>query len=455
MVLGIDIGSTALSAVLLDPKGQIAGTFYDFHSGGVGTGLRKLSGMLAPGMQARIALTSSSRLSLGSTEITDTQTALIRASHFPEQSRDYILHVGAEKFFLIKRGPDGKYESSRTNTSCAAGTGSFLDQQVRRLQIPTIKEFCLMAENNLDEVPEIASRCSVFAKTDLIHAQQEGHSPEAICDGLCKGLARNLADTLFHDFAPEGEILFTGGVSRNQVVSKYLEEMVGARIIVHPLSHLFGALGTGLRILDTDQNPEITLEDLIGHYTKPANHREYFYSAFQPALTRYADFSKAESRVQSLKVDGFTGDLQVEVFEDLEQQNPESVYIGIDIGSTSTKAVISTIENTPLIGYYIYTSGKPIEAVFSILEAFDQYMSGNQWDPEILGVGTTGSGRKLVGKILNADLIINEITAHARAAIHLDPGIDTIIEIGGQDAKFTILDRGEVVFSQMNAVCAA
>ncbi|MCK4748256.1 MAG: hypothetical protein KAT15_14500, partial [Bacteroidales bacterium] len=75
--------------------------------------------------------------------------------------------------------------------------------------------------------------------------------------------------------------------------------------------------------------------------------------------------------------------------------------------------------------------------------------------PEILGVGTTGSGRKLVGKILNADLIVDEITAHARAAVYLDPDIDTIIEIGGQDAKFTVMKRGEVVFSQMNAVCAA
>ncbi len=89
------------------------------------------------------------------------------------------------------------------------------------------------------------------------------------------------------------------------------------------------------------------------------------------------------------------------------------------------------------------------------MEALETYMAEHGWSPVILGVGTTGSGRKLIGKILNADLILDEITAHARAAIHLDPEIDTIIEIGGQDAKFTVLRDGEVVFSQMNAVCAA
>ncbi|MFC2114842.1 acyl-CoA dehydratase activase [Bacteroidota bacterium] len=455
MVLGIDIGSSALSAVLLDPRGRIADTFYETHSGQVGAALQKLSATLPPNLQSRLALTSSSRLDLPGIETTDIQTALIRASQFMEKSPDYILHVGAEKFYLIKRGPDGKYESSRTNSSCAAGTGSFLDQQYRRLQIPSIEEFCSMAENNKGDVPEIASRCSVFAKTDLIHAQQEGYSQEAICDGLCKGLARSIADTLFHDFVAVEQILFTGGVSRNQVVSKYLEEMLGAGFSVHPQSHIFGALGAGLRALDLEMNPEKRLEDLIDHYSKPINQREYFYQAFQPALTSYPDFSESESRVQASKIKDFTSDLQVEVFQDFGEIKPESIYIGMDIGSTSTKAVISTIDNVPLLGYYTYTSGKPIEAVFCILEALDQYMRDYTWYPDILGVGTTGSGRKLVGKILNADLIVDEITAHARAAVHLDPGIDTIIEIGGQDAKFTVLNRGEVVFSQMNAVCAA
>ncbi len=459
MLVGIDIGSMAVSAVVLDLEGQVRGEFYEFHKGEIGKGLENLSRSVDTGILSPVALTSSSMLHIEGAEFTDIQTSLIRASHFSEQGPDYILHVGAEKFYLIKRGQDGKYESSRTSTSCAAGTGSFLDQQSIRLNIPSIEEFCLLAAQNDQNVPEIASRCSVFAKTDLIHAQQEGYSPPAICDGLCKGLARNLSDTLFHDFAPGGVIMFTGGVSKNQVVARYMEEILDARIIVHPMSHLFGALGVGLNTLDTGQVPKFNLEQLIEHYSRPVSRKDYYYPPLQSALNKYPDFSEVNSYVRPSKIKGFSGELQVEIFEDPEQISSKGtypgIYLGIDIGSTSTKAIICSPDNVPLLAYYTYTSGKPIEAVFSILEAFNQYKSDLQWKPEIIGVGTTGSGRKLIGKILNTDLILDEITAHARAAVHLEPDIDTIIEIGGQDAKFTILKHGEVVFSQMNAVCAA
>ncbi len=445
----------AISAVMLDFAGQVSGTFYEFHEGKIGKVLQNLSDALDHDLQSQVNLTSSTRLNIKGFESTDIQTALIRASRFLEQSPGYLLHVGAEKFYLVKRGPEGMYESSRTNTSCAAGTGSFLDQQSSRLRISSIEEFCRMADQNRDEVPEIASRCSVFAKTDLIHAQQEGYSTGAICDGLCKGLARNLSDTLFQDFTRGERILFTGGVSRNKVVLSYLEEMLQSPIAVHPLSHLFGALGAGLRILDEGSRLTTSIGELTEHFAKPFSGRKYYYPALESTLNKYPDFSETENRVQASRIKGFDGDLQVETYEDIGMLKPENIYIGIDIGSTSTKAIISTLENSPLIGYYTYTSGKPIEAVFSILEALDRYMKDNKWDPEILGIGTTGSGRKLIGKILNADLILDEITAHAKAATHLEPGIDTIIEIGGQDAKFTIMNRGEVVFSQMNVVCAA
>jgi len=455
MMLAVDIGSTAISAVLLDTRGEVREEYYEFHMGQIGKGLKSLAQSISVGLHSPVALTSSTLLQINEGVFTDIQTALIRASHLPEEGPDYILHVGAEKFYLIKRGPDGKYESSRTSTSCAAGTGSFLDQQSTRLNIPSIEEFCLMAEQNDQDVPEIASRCSVFAKTDLIHAQQEGYSAAAICDGLCQGLARNLSDTLFHDFAPGGLILFTGGVSRNQVVTSYLEEMLDARIIVHPLSHLFGAIGVGLQTLDAGSRPDLNLEQLIGHYSKPLSKRDYFYPELHSALNKYPDFSEVNSYVRPANIKNFIGELQVELFEDIGELMPEGIYMGIDMGSTSTKAIICSKDDTPLLSYYTYTSGKPIEAVFSILEAFDQFQKDLRWAPIIIGLGTTGSGRKLIGKILNADLILDEITAHAKAAVRLEPDIDTIIEIGGQDAKFTILKHGEVVFSQMNAVCAA
>ena len=109
----------------------------------------------------------------------------------------------------------------------------------------------------------------------------------------------------------------------------------------------------------------------------------------------------------------------------------------------------------PVAGFYTYTAGKPLSAVKSILEAIENISRQKKIEFTIAGVGTTGSGRKFIGKILNADLIIDEITSHARAAYELNPQTDTIIEIGGQDAKFTLMHNGSVTFSQMNSVCAA
>jgi activator of 2-hydroxyglutaryl-CoA dehydratase len=164
MILGIDIGSMAISAVRLNKGKEITGTFYEAHHGQIGKCLQKMASQLDPGNSLDIALTASTFFISEAFELTDIQTALIRASRYAGKGFDHILHVGAEKFYLVKKDPEGRYESSRTNTSCAAGTGSFLDQQVNRLDIASIEEFCRLAEENNDHVPDIASRCSVLPK---------------------------------------------------------------------------------------------------------------------------------------------------------------------------------------------------------------------------------------------------------------------------------------------------
>ena len=148
-------------------------------------------------------------------------------------------------------------------------------------------------------------------------------------------------------------------------------------------------------------------------------------------------------------------DVDVDIYSVLVRDTSYSIYAGIDIGSTSTKAIIIDETKNPLAGFYTYTAGKPLSAVKSILEAIENISLQKKIKFTIVGVGTTGSGRKFIGKIFNADLVSDEITSHARAAFELNPLTDTIIEIGGQDAKFTLMQHGRVTFSQMNNVCAA
>lgn len=127
-------------------------------------------------------------------------------------------------------------------------------------------------------------------------------------------------------------------------------------------------------------------------------------------------------------------------------------YLGIDIGSISTKGVIIDQNNHILLSKYIWTEGNPIHAVKTIIQYFKHHIDP---DIHIVSVGTTGSARKLIGSILNASIVKNEITAHAIGTLSLYPDIHTILEIGGQDSKIIIIEDGIVVDYAMNTLCAA
>jgi predicted CoA-substrate-specific enzyme activase len=147
--------------------------------------------------------------------------------------------------------------------------------------------------------------------------------------------------------------------------------------------------------------------------------------------------------------------VEVDVYRRLPGGTRVEAVLGVDVGSTSTKAVLVDIEGNVLAGFYTRTAGRPLTAVRALFEALDRMADERGTALSIAAAGTTGAGRKFTGRVLGADLIMNEITAHARAAVELNPATDTIIEIGGQDSKFTTLKGGRVTFCQMNTVCAA
>ncbi len=127
-------------------------------------------------------------------------------------------------------------------------------------------------------------------------------------------------------------------------------------------------------------------------------------------------------------------------------------YLGVDIGSISTKAVVIDGDNNIILSKYIWTEGNPIEAVKKIISEFRKKIPSNI---KIVGVGTTGSARRLIGSILNANIVKNEITAHAIGTLNFHPEVRTIIEIGGQDSKIILLDNEIVTDYAMNTLCAA
>jgi predicted CoA-substrate-specific enzyme activase len=310
-----------------------------------------------------------------------------------------------------------------SNPLCAAGTGRFLEQQAYRLGI-SLEDFAHLALKCQGDPPRIAARCSVFAKSDLIHLQQKGVSVEAMLYALCESIARMVASLKKGTF--EEPVYFVGGVAANSAIVRALNETISARnghevqVIVPENYQHVESLGAALLAKEKDS--------IIRPLDEPDAHQDYFE---MPRLEKVA----VPGNGTSLKI-----------------SEPCLGYLGVDVGSTSTKAVIMDETGTEVLAKnYLMTAGRPIDAVKQV---FRNLLLDGASNVRIAGAGVTGSGRYLVGSFIGADLIKNEITAQTRAAADIDPEAD-IIEIGGQDSKLVIKRNGVVVDYQMNKACAA
>jgi predicted CoA-substrate-specific enzyme activase len=335
-----------------------------------------------------------------------------------------IIEIGGQTTLVIEL-EDGlkKPWKVASNPLCAAGTGRFLEQQAYRIGI-SMEDFATLALQFKGTAPRIAARCSVFAKTDLIHLQQKGVPLDAMLYALCESVARMVSSLKRGPF--QEPVYLVGGVAANPAVAKSLNDMISARNehpveVVIPGDYLhMESLGSALLSIGKTSRGVMLPET--------------------DAKQRHFEMPKLETVLVADDKDGqmVTG--------------PCTGYLGVDVGSTSTKAVIMDESGTKLLGKsYLMTAGRPVEA---IRQVFGNLLRDGADKVRIAGVGVTGSGRYLVGGFIGADLIKNEITAQTRAAAELDPEAD-IIEIGGQDSKLVIKRNGIVVDYHMNKACAA
>ncbi len=344
----------------------------------------------------------------------------------PHPDAKTIIQIGGQSSFVIEL-EDGlkKPWKVASNPLCAAGTGRFLEQQAYRIGI-SIDDFARLALEFEGTPPRIAARCSVFAKTDLIHLQQKGVPMSAMLYALCGSITRMVVSLKRGTF--EEPIYFVGGVAANSAIVKALNETLSARnghqvAVIVPQNHLhIEALGSALLSKESGKSATVTI-------LHEADAKQHYFE--MPKLERVTQLDSWESkRIDEL----FTG------------------YLGVDVGSTSTKAVILDETGKKVMAKnYLMTAGRPLDAVKEVFRNLLRDIGDNA---RIAGVGVTGSGRYLVGSFIGADLIKNEITAQTRAAAEIEPEAD-IIEIGGQDSKLVIKRNGIVVDYQMNKACAA
>jgi predicted CoA-substrate-specific enzyme activase len=426
--LGLDIGSVNVKLCLTDEKGRVVKLDVEKITANPRDAVNALLGRLDDLSDIVAAGVSGSGKAVIPQELNwgNYSSSLAIASGLLSRHPDAktIIQIGGQSSFVIGL-EDGlkKPWKVASNPLCAAGTGRFVEQQAYRLGI-SMDDFARLALQCQDRPPRIAARCSVFAKSDLIHLQQKGVSISAMLYALCESIARMVVS--LHKGAFEEPVYFLGGVAANEAITKALGEMLTAReghpvkVAVPENSLYIEALGVAL--LSRDRSSTVSL------LPETDSSQRYFEMA----------------RLEETPVPPSLAGLVIE--------KPCSGYLGIDVGSTSTKAVIIDQSGQEVIAKnYLMTAGRPIDAVKQV---FQNLLADGAARVKVRGVGVTGSGRYLVGGFVGADLIKNEITAQTRAAAEIDPEAD-IIEIGGQDSKLVIKRNGVVVDYQMNKACAA
>ena len=444
--LGIDVGSVSAASALVDEEGGLVRGDHVRHFGEPEKALRRLLADYPLPEVAGYALcgVGAARFGVEGTRLDDT-VALIEGVNSSLSGVRNILYIGGGSFSLTELDEEGRFVKNKTNSACASGTGAFLDQQALRLGIEP-EELGRIAARHDGVAPPVATRCAVFAKTDMIHLQQEGFPIEAVAKGLCYGLGASTVEGLLGGSRLEGKTALVGGVALNELVVDAVREKLGVELVVPERPELIAAVGAARWALRNGSGASFRLDDLGKKRERERN--KALRPPLELKLSRYPEF----------KYEDFTVDEAGTEIALLVRTRPGErfeVAMGIDIGSTSTKAALVERSGRAVAWAYRKTAGAPLEATQKVFNAFRSLQRKHGISFDIFGVGTTGSGRKMVGRVIGADLVLNEITAHARAALHIAPEVDTIIELGGQDAKFTQLSNGVVYNSVMNYVCAA
>jgi len=345
-----------------------------------------------------------------------------------------VVSIGSHGFAVVDI-PEAGISHVRDNARCSQGTGNFLRQLVERfgLTLAQADELCAAEGDGA----ALSGRCPVILKTDMTHLANCGESQGRILAGLYDAVCDNV-QTLVKP-APEGtRLLLIGGVARSSRIRQRFSELASKRGMVpaectYEQARCLEAIGVAaiaarreLRI----ENPK----DLL------APTQETHFERLPPLSQSLARVQRMQPTTPTLKP-GTT------------------VTLGLDIGSTGAKALaLDVVTKQPVWHAYTYTLGNPVRAAQDLIAQLCKVEGGA---PVIKAIGVTGSGREVIGSLLSSCygreqvFVLNEIAAHAEGALHHNPNVDTIFEIGGQDAKYIRLDGGRICDAAMNEACSA
>ena len=426
---------------------------------------------------------------LPGTRVLEDVPALVRGVRAIAPGAGCVIQMGAQSGVFVTGFADGAAPEFSMNESCAAGTGSFFEDQMERLGLPLDSYSELVSRAT--SVPRLSGRCSVFAKTDIIHRQQEGVCVEDILQGLCHATVKAFKATIVRNLPVEKPLALAGGTLLNAGVVRAVREVFGleeGELVADERLVCAQAFGAALAAADAAAGGEGVARGGVGAAgsapapAAPAGAA----SAAAPVVPTLTDLAAALAGSTAAAADDLARLPQLPptdctpnrgfalaptpwnpagsparegaavprsaAVDALPEGAPVPVALGVDVGSTSTNLVLMSLDGVLLDAQYLRTRGNPKQAVRDGLSSLAERVGDKA---HVVAAGCTGSGRTMIGNFIGADAVRDEITAQARGAAQADPQVDTVFEIGGQDSKYISLAHGQVSDFQMNKVCAA
>lgn len=442
--LGIDIGSTTIKVVLIDDAGGLLYSTYQRHGSRIAEKLTEIIGglgLLLNNHEVKVAISGSAGMSLAEASgipFVQEVYALSGAVDELEPETDVVIELGGEdaKILFLSGGME-----ERMNGTCAGGTGAFIDQMATLLNV-SVEELDELSLRHKKIYP-IASRCGVFAKTDIQPLINQGAAKEDIAASIYQAVAEQTVTGLAQGRRIEGRVLFLGGpLSFNMGLrQRFIETLhLDEKNAVFPeLGQYFVALGAAVY---ADGQPETFNYKQLKKRLLDSQATIKGKSRFLPPLfedeEEYAQFLDRHRRnsVPQADIAGYRG----------------AAYLGIDVGSTTSKLALISENGNLLYTYYASNQGNPLPIIKAQLLHIYELLGERI---ELRAGAVTGYGEELIQNAFNIDYGLVETVAHFTAAHFFEPQVDYIIDIGGQDMKcFTI--RNDTIDSiVLNEACSS
>ncbi|MFU8769674.1 MAG: acyl-CoA dehydratase activase, partial [Desulfotignum sp.] len=447
---GLDIGSTTAKLVLVDETDQLVFSRYQRHYARVmDTVSGFFSQVLADLGNCRLQLSVTGSAGMGFSQMMDLPFAqeVICTNEVVRQaypSVRTVIDIGGEDskmiFLCAGRPPD-----IRMNGNCAGGTGAFIDQLAALLnQSPD--DLNRLARQCTGLYP-IASRCGVFAKTDVQNLLSRNVPVADIAASVFHAVAIQCLNTLSRGCDIRPDLLLCGGVFAflPELVKAFLRvlEMPAGDLVIPRDPALLPALGAAMfsRRNDTVYAVNALLDTMARRQGLPPDTDSRLKPLFSSPESRDAwEYTKRQQAIPR---------------SSLSDYKSNRCFLGVDSGSTTTKVVALGLDNQVLFSWYRNNNGNPIQAVVQGLSAFRQEIRAHHPDLVIAGSAVTGYGEDLIRSAFGMDLGLVETIAHFEAARHMDPEVSFILDIGGQDMKAIFIHHGAIRRIELNEACSS